>query len=360
MERKNRSLKSIKKPNFKKIEASSLVFALLSLTLTVLVFGGLLFLKNIFEEDITYKAVIVAKEYIPENEIITMDNAELYFEVKNINILDTMEGALENVDSILNCQSKVALNAGEIITAKDFINHNITYEGMKNPVEISINVGDLGNSNGGKIRTGDVINLTMMFNREQLGLNSSLESTSYSLGGGSIFDGMSNESMFDFEEDEFETDEMNEEGMDELVEEPIQLKASDFVGPNSDYVFDFYAEYILQDIPVIKALDGAGVEIAPTDTASTASILVFVIEKEQELALNNALANCSQIRLSRAVETVKEEAEKVDSEETVTEESIVNETIEEPVMEEVVEETIDIETVTEEVTETEAETETVE
>lgn len=313
MEKREKKVRNIKKPGMQ-IKASSLLFALLALVLTVIVFGVLLFVQDYVKEDITYKAVVVAKTDIPENEIITESNAVSYFEMKNMNILDTMDGSLISVDEILGEQTKVFMYAGEIVTAKDFKSNDFSYDSFENPVEISINVGEVASADGGKIRAGDTVNIAMMFDREQLGMDNSLQSVAYS---GSLFT-----NSFNIEEDSLFADEESEnENEDESLTEEIEEESGFFTeslspiddkvveltdedmnsGDKNDYVFNYYAEYILENIYVTKALDGSGIEISPTDTESAASILVFVIEKDQELAVNNALANCVNIRVSKSI-----------------------------------------------------------
>ena len=318
-EKKERNVRNIKKVGAGK-NASSLLFALLALVLTILAFGGLLFLQSLFKEDVTYRAVIVAKADIPENEIITTDNATTYFEIKNMNILDTMDGSMSSIDEILGGQAKVPMYAGEIITAKDFRMNEDTSASFENPVEISVSVGDVASSDGGKIRAGDIVNISLMFDRQQLGLNDSLQSVTSNT---SLFvipeneteDEETIEDDFFFEDEEDLLDEElesedNEEESDSFVSDKVgtvsnhikELSTNDLTdSENEDYVFNYYAKYVLQNVRVIKALDDAGIEIAPTDTTSVASILVFVIEKDQELAVNNAISNCANIRVSKVI-----------------------------------------------------------
>lgn len=341
------SIRSIKKPSLKG-KGSSLAFALLALVLTIVVFGGLLFLQNFFTEEIVYKSVVVAKVDIPENEIITADNAASYFEIKNMNVLDTNNGSMDSVDSILGQKAKVSFYAGEIISAKDFENISTYTRDFNDPVEISVEVGAVADSDGGKIRTGDVVNLTMMFTKDQLGMTNSLSSSSNNMF--SISDMSSDDDLLIDEDVDLSDDEdilLDEEEPDVLSEEPdVTLTNTDMETANSSdgkYIFDYYAKYIVQDLYVEKALDSSGNEIAPTDTASVASILVFVIERDEEAAINNALANCSNIRVSKVVTKDSSVSEAVTLPLTEEEKPVVDDTVEEQdsVAEENVENTVE-------------------
>lgn len=302
-------------------KASSIAIAMLALVLSILVFGLLLFAQNKLTDEIIYQQVVVAKVDVPENEIITEANAQTYFELKNMNVLDTTSGFMTGVDSIIGKQSKVSLLKGEIISDKDFKNNPSYLEGLKNPVEISIDVGSIANADGGKIRGGDVVNLTMMYSREQLSMDKALNTVSQTNGNSlfyvptldigtdeeEIIVNDDDDLLFDDEiADEAVTEETEAEP--EVVETPavetVSIPATTSTTTSSNgYVFDYYAKYVLENLYVVKALDSAGTEISPTDTTSSANILVFVIEKEDEQALNNALTNCSNIRISKIVDT---------------------------------------------------------
>lgn len=311
-------IKNLKKTDLKlslKGKASSIAIAMLSLVLAILVFGLLLFAQNKLSDEIIYQQVVIAKVDIPENEIITESNAEKYFELKNMNTLDTTNGFMTDVNAILGKQSKVSLLKGEVVSVKDFKDTFSYLQGIKNPVEISIDVGAIANADGGKIRSGDIVNLTMMYSRNQLNMDGSMEQVSQI--NGTVVDipdydfDMSSFEYYDGSED-YENEDISdtsEDDMEMLIDEDFTSydDNEDVVidgNKNVDnYVFDYYAKYVLENLYVVKALDSAGTEISPTDTVSSANILVFVIDKEDEPSLNNALVNCSNIRISKIVDT---------------------------------------------------------
>lgn len=311
-------IKNLKKMDLKlslKGKASSIAIAMLSLVLAILVFGLLLFAQNKLSDEIIYQQVVIAKVDIPENEIITEGNAEKYFELKNMNTLDTTNGFMTDVSAILGKQSKVSLLKGEVVSVKDFKDTSSYLQGIKNPVEISIDVGAIANADGGKIRSGDIVNLTMMYSRNQLNMDGSIEQVSQI--NGTVVDipdydfDMSSFEYYDGSED-YENEDISdtsEDDMEMLINEDFTSydDNEDIVTDGNknvdNYVFDYYAKYVLENLYVVKALDSAGTEISPTDTVSSANILVFVIDKEDEPSLNNALVNCSNIRISKIVDT---------------------------------------------------------
>lgn len=310
-----KSLKEKKISLSLKGKASSIAIAMLALVLSVLVFGLLLFAQNKLTDEIIYQQVVVAKTDIPENEIITQANAQTYFELKNMNTLDTTSGFMTGVDSIIGKQAKVSLLKGEIVSEKDFKNNPSYLEGIQNPVEISIDIGSIANADGGKIRGGDIVNLTMMYSRYQLNMDQSLNTVSQINGSLAYVPTInigpdSSEDEANEDDDLLFDDEIADDTEDAIEEEtPVVEPIVSVTTPTTtatsskEYVFDYYAKYVLENLYVVKALDSSGTEISPTDTTSSANILIFVIEKEDEQALNNALTNCSNIRISKVVDT---------------------------------------------------------
>lgn len=319
-----------------KKKSSSLILSILALVLTIIVFAGLLFLQGLFKEDIVYKNIVCAKTDVPEGAIITKNNASDYFEMKNMNTLDIPEKSLTNLTPIEGSRTKVAFVKGEVVSEKDFDSSNVDLSKFKNPVEISIALGDAASSNGGKIRAGDIVNLTMTYSRKQLGMSEVGETThtstpvvesSVQVDGNIATDKTTAETTEettekvekdiakDISTDTSETTstETIDTSMTETTTQtqvPVETKVinvnetkmltdDNFDSSSKDYAYDMYGEYVLQNVTVEKALDSKGVEIKAGDTETSASILMFIIDKDEEVPINNALANCSGIRVSK-------------------------------------------------------------
>lgn len=283
-------IKRIKEPRVKK-SSGSLLFTGLSLILTIAMFIGLIFLQDYLSEKITYKQVVVAKKDIPDNEIITEENLEKYFTVKSINILDTTAGALADANTLLGKKAIIPLYEGEAVSEKDFENISAYTEGIENPVEVSVKITDIADADGGKIRKGDLVNLTMMFTKAQLGITSGNGSVN------SLNVPISSENDSDLF-DTFNSEESENESTDNVVNQENAFSDS---AEKTDYAYEAFSQYVLENLYVEKVLDSSGIEIAPTDTESSAGIIVFTIEKENEVELNNALANCTFLRISKII-----------------------------------------------------------
>lgn len=297
MKERKPKIEKMKKPR-EKMNPSSLLFVGLSLLLTVGFYFGLIIVQNLLLEDVTYKQVVVAKNTIPENTIITEENAPEYFTLKQINILDATEGCLSEVSGLYGQKARVDLYTGEEITLKDFENISAYTEDFKDPVEVSIKISDIADADGGKLREGDLVNLTMMFTNEQLGLTTSGQTSSIQ-----TTTTESSTSLFEsFESVTENTEESSVETSSAVTVNPAIDTESDENSEIMSYRYDSWAQYVLEDLYVSKALDSSGVEIASTDTDSSASIIIFVIEKENEADLNNALTNCSALRISKVVD----------------------------------------------------------
>lgn len=294
MMEKKPKIKKIKKTG-RKISFSSMLYMGVSLFLTVGLFVGLVTLQSFLMEDITYQEIIVAKQNIPQNTIITQENVSQYLTVKAVNILEMTGGSLLNTDELIGQKAIVSLYAGEDVTLKDFERLSIYTENFAEPVEVSVKIADIADADGGKLRAGDLVNLTMMFTNEQLGLANSKKTDS----------GHSSTSLFESVESVVgENETADKSGEEKDASAAADEEKTAVITPTiSSYQYETWAQYVMENLYISKVLDSAGVEIESTDTESTASILVFVIEKKNEADLNNALANCTSLRISKVVET---------------------------------------------------------
>ena len=301
---KKTTVTKIKKEREGKFKISTPIFALLALILTVALFFGLIVLQNFLAEEVVYMGVVTAKTDIPEGAVITMENAEQYLQITDVNSLTIPRGTVMKADEILGQRARVPLMAGEVLSVKDFANLNPYIDNLKEPVEISIAAGSASDTDGGKIRQGDLINITMMFTNEQLGA----VSESGSLNAESMMDyandAVSGNPFTDFEKVE------DSEGTGG-AETYLNSKSGTTI---KKYHFDTWAQYVMEGLYVSKVLNSDGQVIPPEDTDSTAAMFIFVIEKADEADFNNVLVNCSGMRISKNLNLSKSEQNAVDGE----------------------------------------------
>jgi len=147
----------------KKASSSDVLFIVLALVLTFALFIGLVISQNYLINDVSYQKILVAKQDIPVGKILDESNISEYVTEKEINILDVVDGNLNNTVQLLGKKAEVMLYAGEDITLKDFSDTNAYLDNIKDPIEFSFSVGNISESYGGKLRKGDYINITMSF-----------------------------------------------------------------------------------------------------------------------------------------------------------------------------------------------------
>ena len=290
---------------------SGIFFSIIGLALAGGLFIGLMFLQSYFADDITFKEVLVVKAPILKGEIITEENAGDYFENKSFNVLNTPADALVpgQLESLYGKKALVPLSVLETVSAKDFEDINEYLDKIVSPIEISVPLSGISASDGGKIRAGDFVNITLMFEKNILGKDGKKTSGVYYVG--------DNEETY-----------------------TVSGSASNSVSL-SVYNYPSYAQYVLQNVCVKSVLAGDGTEIPPSDSSAVAGILVLVIPEEIELELNNALENCTSMRVSKILYDVSPdgymdvagENEILQEEAPVVEEEV---TVEEPIAEKTV------------------------
>lgn len=327
---------------------------MIALAVTVALFFGLIVLQNYLSEDVVTQDVIVAKVDIPEHTIITEENAEEFLTVKKVNVLNIPKGVVSNPYDILNQRVRLELMTGEMLTLKDFENLPSYTKDIKNPIEVSIGIESIDSADGGKLRTGDRVNLTMMFTNYQLGITTSKNSGSsgalQSGGFTRIDDNMTNEEYMSnrltdeewlaangvtgyenyLKQDAEKTPEDFSALKNPILQSEVATVVNRLTGTRvTTYNYDMWAQYVMEDLYITRVLNAEGVDIDPSDKDQSASIIFFVIEKEDEPDLNNALKNCTNMVLSKIL-TVPDSAKNPipGKEESETKEDSESETVE--------------------------------
>lgn len=281
--------KSMKKPRKK----GSIGFGLLALVLAFLTFVGMMFLQNYLSSQVVYQTVISAKVDIPERITITAENASKYLGTKNINMLDMTKNTVTDVNDIIGKQARISLDSGCVLTKNDFEDISVYADGFTDPIEVTIDVSNIANANAGKIRNGDIINVTALMSKS----NRSDNAVSYS----SLLEPIVADE--DVAETEVGAEEVTEAETttetENAVSTPETAKTSVF--ENNGYVVNKESTYVIKNVFVTHVYDSNGVELLASDKESNASLIKFTIERADERDFNTIIGNSDNIRISRVL-----------------------------------------------------------
>ena len=281
---KKPKVKQLLKKENKTATPKDLLFIGVSLFISIIVFFALIFIQNTYSKQIVYKDVVVAIQEIPKGKIITDENKSEYFGIGHINILNVPENVIdkETFDKIVDRKAIVDISKNTPISESYFKKLNHYTDDIENPIEVSVSISSLGDADGGKLRAGDIVNITMTYTKEQL-TSTTEENINYN------------------------TEQLAEQNPDQVVEQNTEPEINNTLKENvpvnsGNYEYSKLSQYVLNDVYIEKALDSSGVILDSSDMTSNASILIFKIDKTDEEALNNALSNCSNLRISKVVD----------------------------------------------------------
>lgn len=273
-----KKVKQLKKTETKnplaKLPIAKIGYIVFALAFSIVLFIGLLILQDYLNNDITYVDVIVAKKDIKQDEIITEANVEKYFSTVSINQLNDVSGSIKDASELINQKARIDLRMGEIVCDKDFKDLNPYIDDLENPVQVAISSSSLAAFNGGTIRAGDLVNISIV--------QSVATDTEETVKVNTI------DSMDDADTENVTEENEKDTGKNEETKVTIEKKSVDY---------NWQMEYVY----VSGVKDSSGITIPNTDTSTAASLIMIIIEKEDAIALDNALNNSSQLRLAKVL-----------------------------------------------------------
>lgn len=138
---------------------------LIALILACAVTGGLIkyeeYTLSKFETE-NVVCVNSAVSTLEDGTVITKENVEKYFSIKEVPKTMVAKNALTSTDSIVGKKTVVEMYANGIVTAAQFSDVNEKISQIVNPVETSINATDLSQLVGGILREGDTIDISII------------------------------------------------------------------------------------------------------------------------------------------------------------------------------------------------------
>lgn len=146
----------------KNIKPKSLI---ISACVAIVVFIALLFVeKSLLKPNGTVEGFVAVSD-IDKGTVITEENISKLFTEKN-NIDGSLEvtGAVKTKDELINKVAKENINKGEVVSNNSFISKDDKFKDIDDLVEVSFNVSDISQVVGGILRSGDIIDISIIDN----------------------------------------------------------------------------------------------------------------------------------------------------------------------------------------------------
>lgn len=264
-----------KKKTGKKFTASSLAVTGLALLATAVSFIGLTVFQNYLSGEIVYTNVVVAKADIPKHTIITRENAEEYLTFAAIPEMNVPKTALTSADAIVDTMSTVTIAEKGILTTDDFEVAASYIDNMYDPVEVSLDVSGISSAGVGKLRQGDLVDISVMADSAALGLNNTTSTIGIDYSDISLGSAIGGENT-------------------STASENNQALAN-----KSDVTYTSYNIYVMENVYITRAYTSDGVVVAPNDVDTNATTFIFTIEREDVQDFYNATSNFGQVRLTK-------------------------------------------------------------
>lgn len=145
-----------------KKEKGNGVGIVIALFLAALVFVCLVIFSNSIVKSGDKTSVVIAKTNIPENTVITKDNASNYFITATVNEALAYSGVFKSVDKLFangDIYVTERLSEHEIVAADMITGSNALIASFTDPVSMGIKVSSFENASGGILRRGDTVDV---------------------------------------------------------------------------------------------------------------------------------------------------------------------------------------------------------
>ena len=146
----------------KNIKPKSLI---ISACVAIVVFIALLFVeKSLLKPNGTVEGFVAVSD-IDKGTVITEENiSKLFTEKNNIDGALEVTGVVKTKDELINKIAKENINKGEVVSNNSFISKDDKFKDIDDLVEVSFNVSDISQVVGGILRSGDIIDISIIDN----------------------------------------------------------------------------------------------------------------------------------------------------------------------------------------------------
>lgn len=284
----------VKKLNFQKLDKHNIILIAVSMAAVVGIFVGLIYLERYINKPVEYGKVVISIADIPSGTVLTEENIPNFFTREERDILAIPKGAISNGEDLIGKKLIVDLLPDEMIFAKDMMDAEAFEGSFKDPVELTIGVSSLSDINAGRIRSGDLVNLTIALTNLEDNETVTVEPTTQDPGVYQEDTGIYDENGNSVD-DPLNLIPVSDQS---IVEEETESEddASAVFGVNP-------VVFVMENLYVKNVYGSNGKKIASDDTESSAVLLQLIVERENERIIDDAIVNGSSMRIARVIDT---------------------------------------------------------
>lgn len=142
-----------------KLKKNRILQLFISILSAIVVFVAIIYLQKQLLAPNGMTEIIVAKEDIQENQLITEENYDAFFKTASRDSLLISSNTIKSKDEIINKVVKDLIIKGNGLSEGNLLDKDSMLLEMQDPVEYSLMASDIGQVVGGMIREGDIINI---------------------------------------------------------------------------------------------------------------------------------------------------------------------------------------------------------
>jgi len=321
-----------------------LIAAVVSILCAFVIFIVFLTIENHIVNDVEATSVVVAITDVPKGIVLTEENMPSYFAMQMRTTGELPANTFTSGYELVGKVTKDVIVANQIVTANCVVQEDF-YADIEDPVEISIEVGKIGQAVGGILRAGDKVDINLVVDvakQEEIVEEEELEGVALTdVPEISVMDGIEEEDSF-IEETPVD-DEEQEEAINETQEVTVlEIEGNELIVNNEGeipddtlavdgMIYSITGRYghvnIAKDVRVTGVYNsaGQGTKEAEAEGASqVATVINIVVPRNLEGIICLALEE-GTLRLSRVVDRQEEVMPQMDGTISETTENITEE-----------------------------------
>lgn len=161
---KKKGINEVSKREKEKREKLSRI--LFGFVMALVLFVGLVTVEGAIIKNEVKVSTVVAIADIPERKVIDKNELSNYFTVVELPETFRPDDALSSVDDLGDIIVTKYMSINSVLTTSCYTSKDDIRQAIEDPVEIAISIGDLSTSVAGKIRSGDIINISRIVQRQ--------------------------------------------------------------------------------------------------------------------------------------------------------------------------------------------------